>query len=31
MILIGEVLALGAEPGTRPLLFHSGRYCFVAD
>jgi flavin reductase len=31
IILIGEVLALDAGPTTRPLLFHSGRYCFVAD
>ena len=26
IIFIGEVLALGIEPGQRPLLFHGGRY-----
>jgi flavin reductase len=30
-IFIGEVLALGAEPGARPLLFHAGSYRRLAD
>ncbi len=29
MIIIGEVLALGADPEVRPLLFHCGRYRFA--
>ena len=30
LIIIGEVLALGADPNARPLVFHGGRYCFAA-
>ena len=28
-IFIGEVLALGADPGVRPLLFHGGSYALI--
>ena len=31
VIFIGEVLALGIEPGLRPLLFHEGRYVSLPD
>jgi flavin reductase (DIM6/NTAB) family NADH-FMN oxidoreductase RutF len=31
VIYIGEVLALGFDPAARPLLFHAGSYCKVAE
>jgi flavin reductase (DIM6/NTAB) family NADH-FMN oxidoreductase RutF len=31
VIYIGEVLGLGVEPGAKPLLFHGGSYCKVAE
>jgi flavin reductase (DIM6/NTAB) family NADH-FMN oxidoreductase RutF len=31
LIFLGEVVALGSDPDVRPLLFHGGKYRFVAD
>jgi flavin reductase (DIM6/NTAB) family NADH-FMN oxidoreductase RutF len=31
VIFIGEVLALGFDPETQPILFHAGRYRFAVD
>lgn len=31
VIYIGEVLALGTDPTAKPLLFHGGSYCKVAE
>ncbi|HEX6510494.1 MAG TPA: flavin reductase family protein [Chloroflexota bacterium] len=31
IVFIGEVLALGADPGVQPLLFHHGRYRHVGQ
>jgi flavin reductase len=30
-IFIGEVLALGIDPGVKPLLFHGGKYAAVSE
>ena len=30
-VFIGEVLALGTEPETTPLVFHGGGYRFLSD
>lgn len=31
LIFVGEVVAIGSDPDTKPLLFHGGRYRFVAE